>query len=111
MRSGAAATTAPAWSKGTAAALGTGGQFLALRPELVEAWRPRDAQDWLLIDKLAQFQTAMERWQDTLANYTYLRGRKGPSRKEDERDLPACRSPGRWIRRRQLWSECTGSAC
>ncbi|HVS36842.1 MAG TPA: hypothetical protein VMS17_14880, partial [Gemmataceae bacterium] len=54
-------------------------QFLALRDELAEAWRPRDAQDWLLIDQMAQFQTAMERWQDTLANYTVLWGGRGRS--------------------------------
>jgi hypothetical protein len=63
-------------------------QFLALRVELVEAWRPRDAQEWLLIDKVAQFQTAMERWQHTLAAYTYLWGGKGRGRQKDEPELP-----------------------
>jgi hypothetical protein len=49
-------------------------QFLALRSELAEAWRPRDAQELLLIDQMAQFQTMMERWQLTLTAYTTLNG-------------------------------------
>ena len=63
-------------------------QFLALRDELAEAWRPRAAQEWLLIDQMAQFQTAMERWQHTLAAYTVLWGGKGPRHDRDEPDLP-----------------------
>jgi hypothetical protein len=49
-------------------------QFLALRAELAEAWRPRDAQEWLLIGQMAQFQTLMERWQQTLTESALLGG-------------------------------------
>jgi hypothetical protein len=55
-------------------------QFLALRAELAEAWRPRDAQEWLLLDQMAQFQTLMERWQQALAASTMLDG-AGPRRR------------------------------
>jgi hypothetical protein len=49
-------------------------QFLAVRAELAGAWRPRDAQEWHLIDQMAQFQTLLERWQDTLTAYTAIVG-------------------------------------
>ena len=49
-------------------------QFLAVRAELAEAWRPRDAQELLLIDQMAQFQTIMEHWQLTLTAYTTMNG-------------------------------------
>ena len=45
-------------------------QFLALRAELSEGWRPRNAQEQHLVDQLAQWQTLMEEWQDTLTIYT-----------------------------------------
>jgi hypothetical protein len=47
-------------------------QFLALRAELSEAWRPRDQLEQHLIDQLAQFQVMMERSQQTLTAYTAL---------------------------------------
>ena len=64
-------------------------QYIAMHGELTEAWRPRDGQERLLIDQLAQFQTATERWQETLAGYTNiwsrtLRGGKVRGRRRDE---------------------------
>jgi hypothetical protein len=47
-------------------------QFLALRAELSQAWRPRDPLEQQLIDQLAQFRVLMERWQQTLTAYTAL---------------------------------------
>jgi hypothetical protein len=49
-------------------------QLLAVRAELIDAWRPRDAQELLLIDQMAQFQTLMERWQQTLTAYAMISG-------------------------------------
>jgi hypothetical protein len=57
-------------------------QFLALRAELVEAWRPRDAQELQFLDQAAQFQTLMERWQKTLTTYTGLVGAGGEGRQK-----------------------------
>ena len=47
-------------------------QMLALRTELSEAWRPRNAQEQQLVDQLAQWQTLLEEWQDTLTIYMKL---------------------------------------
>jgi hypothetical protein len=47
-------------------------QFLALRAELEEEWRPRGALERQLIDQLAQHRTLMERWQTTLTLWTGL---------------------------------------
>ncbi len=64
-------------------------QFLALQDDLAEAWRPRDAHEWLLVEQMAQFQSEMERWQDTLADYGNLWGVAGRGRRrEGEPDLP-----------------------
>jgi hypothetical protein len=51
-------------------------QFLAIRAELVEAWRPRDAQERELIDQMAQFQALLERWQETATVLTMLSCRR-----------------------------------
>jgi hypothetical protein len=61
-------------------------QFIALHTELTEAWQPRDGQEEQLIDQMAQFQTLMERWQETLTSYTTAVGRK---RRRAEREEPA----------------------
>jgi hypothetical protein len=50
---------APAWQRV---------QFLAVRAELAEAWRPRNALEQQLLDQLAQFQTMVWYWQETLAD-------------------------------------------
>jgi hypothetical protein len=42
-------------------------QFLAVRAELAEAWRPRDGLEAMLLDQLALWQTLVERWQTSLA--------------------------------------------
>jgi len=47
-------------------------RFLALRAELSEAWRPRDALEAQLIDQLAQWQTLLWRWQETANAVTML---------------------------------------
>jgi hypothetical protein len=60
-------------------------QFIALHAELTEAWQPRDGQEQQLIDQMAQFQTLMERWQETLTSYTMAVGRK---RRRAEREEP-----------------------
>ena len=68
-------------------------QYIALHGELTEAWRPRDGQELLLIDQMAQFQTLMEDWQETLTAYTNiwsgtLRGGKVRGRRRDEDEPP-----------------------
>jgi hypothetical protein len=47
-------------------------RFLALRAELADAWGPRNQLEQLLVDQLTQFQTLMERWQETLGAYAEL---------------------------------------
>jgi hypothetical protein len=47
-------------------------QFLALRAELQEEWRPRNGLERQLIDQLAQHRTLMLRWQELLVAYTGL---------------------------------------
>ena len=49
-------------------------QFLALRADLLDEWRPRNGLERQLIDQLAQHRTLLARWQGTLANYTALCG-------------------------------------
>src|SRR5262249_48556956 len=51
-------------------------QFLAVRAELSEAWRPRNAQEQHLIDQMAQWQAVMEFWQDTFTIFTALVARR-----------------------------------
>jgi hypothetical protein len=78
-------------------------QFLAVRAELTEAWRPRDAMEQQLVDQLAQWHTLLWAWQETLTAYTLLSGRSdqrtpdgrqgyGPPRLSDAEALEqACR--------------------
>jgi hypothetical protein len=47
-------------------------RLLAVRAELAEAWRPRDAQEGQLVDQLAQWQTLLWRWQGTMTAYAVL---------------------------------------
>src|SRR5262249_29907636 len=42
-------------------------RYLALRAELTEAWRPRDALEQQLVDQLAQWQSLLFVWQEALA--------------------------------------------
>jgi hypothetical protein len=50
-------------------------QFLAIRDELAQAWRPRNAQEAQLVEMLAQVQTLLLRWQEILATRTQLADR------------------------------------
>jgi hypothetical protein len=47
-------------------------RFLAVRAELADAWRPRDALEQQLIDQLAQWQTQLWQWQETARGYMQL---------------------------------------
>jgi hypothetical protein len=65
-------------------------QFLALRAELVEAWRPQDAQELQLIDHMAQFQTLMESWQRMVTAWTEIMG-STPARRKRYIEMPRVR--------------------
>jgi hypothetical protein len=58
-------------------------QFLAVRSELVESLRPRDAAELLLIDQMAAAQVQLWDWQQTLAAYAEVAvpGAKGDPRR------------------------------
>jgi len=62
--------------EGTDAPTGRGcwerARFLAVRAELADAWRPRDALEQQLIDQLAQWQTLLWQWQETVRAYMQL---------------------------------------
>ncbi|HZV05263.1 MAG TPA: hypothetical protein VE999_09295, partial [Gemmataceae bacterium] len=45
-------------------------RFAAVRAELMEAWKPCNAQEQLLVDQLAQWQVLLWRWQDALSTWT-----------------------------------------
>jgi hypothetical protein len=45
-------------------------RFLAVRAELTEAWRPRDAVEQHLVDHLAQWQALLWRWQEAFTAWT-----------------------------------------
>jgi hypothetical protein len=47
-------------------------QFLAVREELVAAWRPRNGMERQLVDQLAMLQTALFRWERILVCRTML---------------------------------------
>jgi hypothetical protein len=47
-------------------------RFLALRSELAEAWKPRNALEQQFLDQAAQFQTLLEHWLEVLVAYTTL---------------------------------------
>jgi hypothetical protein len=47
-------------------------RFLAVRSELTEAWRPRNAPEQFLVDQLAQWQILLWRWQEALSTWTRL---------------------------------------
>jgi hypothetical protein len=47
-------------------------RFLAVRAQLTEAWRPRDAQEQHLVDQLAQWQTLLWEWQEALGRWAQL---------------------------------------
>jgi hypothetical protein len=65
-------------------------QFLALRAELVEAWGPRDAQELLLVDQIAQFQMLLEWWLRAVAVWTEIMGTK-PERHKRDIEMPRVR--------------------
>lgn len=47
-------------------------QFLAVREDLAEAWRPRNGVELQLIDTMAQAQTAILFWQEQLTDYSRM---------------------------------------
>jgi hypothetical protein len=53
-------------------------RFLAVRAELSDAWRPRNATEQHLVDQMAQCQELIWRWQETLTAYTELSFRSWP---------------------------------
>jgi hypothetical protein len=53
-------------------------QFLAVRAELSDAWRPRNAAEQHLVDQMAQCQELIWRWQETLTAYTEVSFRGWP---------------------------------
>jgi hypothetical protein len=65
-------------------------RFLAVRAELADAWRPRDALEQQLIDQLAQWQTLLWQWQETVRGYMQLAslGVKQALREGGPGDLP-----------------------
>jgi len=69
-------------------------RFLAIRSELSEAWRPRNAAEQHLVDQMAQCQELIWRWQETLTAYTEVSirgwpkpGGEGPPRLSDAEAL------------------------
>jgi hypothetical protein len=52
--------------------------FLAVRSLLIEAWRPRDAAEMMLLDQMAQSQVELWGWQECLAARSYIAARGGP---------------------------------
>jgi hypothetical protein len=57
-------------------------RFLAIRAELTEAWRPRNAAEQHLIDQMAQWQDFVWSWQETMVAYHEII-QNGRSRKKD----------------------------
>jgi hypothetical protein len=55
-------------------------RFLAVRAELADAWRPRDAMEQQLLDQLAQWQTLLWQWQETVRGYLQM---ASPAPRED----------------------------
>jgi hypothetical protein len=45
-------------------------RFLAVRAELMEAWRPCNGAEQQLVDQLAQWQTLLWRWQEAMSTWT-----------------------------------------
>jgi hypothetical protein len=52
-------------------------RFLAVRAGLGDAWRARDAQEWALIDQLAQWQLLLWRSLETMNTYAALAAKGG----------------------------------
>src|SRR5262245_39800749 len=65
-------------------------QFLAVRAELVASVQPRSAVELQLIDQLAQWQTLLWQWQETMAAYA---GIVGESLRRFRRDNASCELP------------------
>jgi hypothetical protein len=45
-------------------------RFAAVRTQLMEAWKPANATEQLLVDQLAQWQVLLWRWQEALTTWT-----------------------------------------
>jgi hypothetical protein len=65
-------------------------RFLAVRAELADAWRPRDALEQQLLDQLAQWQTLLWQWQETVWGYTQM---ASPGVKQALREGGPCEPP------------------
>jgi hypothetical protein len=63
-------------------------RFLAVRAELIDAIRPRDGAELLLIDQMAVYQVQLWAWQTTLTAYTSVADLGRPGRRADVRHEP-----------------------
>src|SRR5436190_11771010 len=65
-------------------------RFLAVRAELADAWRPRNAAEQHLIDLMAQYQTLLWHWQEVMGLYAAFAdlSRRGPDRADQRLDPP-----------------------
>src|SRR5262245_27107919 len=65
-------------------------RYLAVRAELTEAWRPRNAAEQHLIDQMAQSQDLMWKWQESLTAYhqMVMNGTREFRRKDGEIEPP-----------------------
>jgi hypothetical protein len=63
-------------------------RFLAVRAELIDALRPRDAAELLLIDQMTVYQVQLWHWQTTLSAYASVADLGRPGRRSDGRHEP-----------------------
>jgi hypothetical protein len=59
-------------------------QFLALREELLEGWKPTNGLERQLVETLAQAQAAYLQWMESLTTYTSLRCEEERSGRNDD---------------------------
>jgi hypothetical protein len=63
-------------------------QYLAVRAELIDSFRPRHAAELLLIDQMVGYQLQLWAWQTTLAAYASVADLGRPGRRPDVRHEP-----------------------
>jgi len=66
-------------------------QFLAVRAELSEAWRPRDALEQMLIDQLAAYQVQVWQWQNVFCIYSDVANLARPRQQQGRNALEPAR--------------------
>ena len=76
-------------------------QFLALREELLEGWKPTNAVERQLVEVLAQAETAYLEWLESLTTFTSLRCNQEPPGRNDD---------GTWRPERITIAEATDQA-